>query len=278
MGARLSCCAALLCTAAAHFVLHCPNYEPCTRNAVIHIPRTGGESAGAYVLQCTNRSGLYQTHKHQSQIRPVLQTTAERVLLTLRDPAEHAISVFQFAVEGYGNPRQRSVVLGQRMTKPEKAPKDREWTIDNASQLVRACHDDGNERLRKHRIVDQIDRCRPEWRVGSAYSLGYAWYWANVSLGEPRVRALCMEEGLAQPFEDLFRTSCPGSYPPPRPMLHIGQSTKAEYRMTCELRRELYRRMPEDLRIYRHFCRRRHDEALRASGCELERGWRRDEN
>ena len=201
-----------------------PNRKP----KFLHIEKTAGASISEMFgghkpvdpNACVDVS-LYG--KHKKQIKDILKTSDDRVVMTLRDPADRIVSYYNWRVNKAGRDYDKDLkrVIKQGTPGPAEAEI---FTMDDVSRFDYALE----------------------------APLPYEYYFDGVDMDDPRIRVLCLSGSMEDQLQTYAREQHCTTIPEKLPTLH--KATHDETRLDPSFREFIYQKRASDKEIYDHFC------------------------
>ena len=197
----------------------------------VHTEKTAGGAVAAYFgfekgmkkpeeNACVNVTYYGQ---HGKQIRNFLKEDDDTVLITLRDPAERAVSAYNWKKNKTGRDYDKDLKKVIEEGTPGPA-NPQQWDVGDFKKLT-------NLRLKP-----------------------YNHYWAGLDLDDKRIKVICKDEKFSQSLENYAKnelncTNLPDEVP------EIHKATNDDTSISEGLRLKLYERYADDKKIFDHFCK-----------------------
>lgn len=197
----------------------------------VHTEKTAGGAVAAYFGFEKGMKGPQENAcvdvtyygQHGKQMRNFLKDEDDSVLITLRDPAERAVSAYNWKKNKTGRDYDKDLrkVIEEGISGPANP---QEWDVQDFRKLT-------NLRLKP-----------------------YKHYWEGLDLDDDRVKVICKDENFSQSLatyamDDLKCSHLPTGVP------QIHKATNDDTTISNTLRSKLYDRYAEDKNIFDHFCK-----------------------
>ena len=160
--------------------------------------------------------------QHGKQIRNFLKSEDDRVLITLRDPADRAISAYNWKKNKTGRDYHKDLdrVIAEGSNGPAPV---QNFTVDDYPKF-------NNLRLKP-----------------------YKHYFEGLELDDPRIKVLCTNDNFSESLSTYAKDDLSCAFLPDQvPVIH--KATNDETTLSDDLRNKIYENRSEDKAIFDHFC------------------------